>query len=162
MNIEMLRRSHVRLMRYTLETIGNILATVTEEEAKLWRDGEDGWTVLEIVCHLKDFDEVFYQRAVRILTEDNPQLAPVDHEALAIERRYNEQSLPAVMAEFSRSRGAFREFFVGIAAEDWGRSGIHPERGQFSLGDALIQVGTHDVNHIEQMTRVIAQGRQAV
>jgi hypothetical protein len=34
---------------------------------------------------------------------------------------------------------------------------MHRERGRFTLNDALIQVGLHDVLHMEQIARIIAQ-----
>jgi hypothetical protein len=60
------------------------------------------------------------------------------------------------------SRARFVALFEDLTAEQWNRAGIHPERGHFTLLDALIQVGTHDVTHLEQITRIIAERKVPV
>ena len=45
-----------------------------------------------------------------------------------------------------------------ITAADWERGGVHPERDNFTMTDAVMQVGLHDLDHLEQITRVLAQG----
>ncbi len=157
---EQIRRRHIWLMKASLLIIENILETVSEANIRTWRDGENGWTILEILCHLRDFDGFFRHRAEMMLEQDCPDLPAYDHERLAVENRYNEESLADVMDQFRATRADFREFFKELAEVDWLRQGIHPERGEFSMVDALMQVGLHDVNHIEQITRIIARERQ--
>jgi len=94
-------------------------------------------------------------RARMILEQEMPQLPAYDHDALAIERKYNEQDLQQVLAELAQSRAEFVAFFQQLTDEDWLRAGIHPEQGHFTLLDALLQVGSHDVNHLEQITRIL-------
>ncbi|MGB1285671.1 MAG: DinB family protein [Aggregatilineales bacterium] len=151
------RRTHVRLMRLSLETLEHILKNTTQEQATTLRDGLEGWTILEVVCHLRDFDGFFYDRAVMMVEQDNPQLPAHDHEALAIERDYNSQNLAYAFDELKQSRERFREFFKNLTAEQWERAGIHPEKGHFTITDAAIQVGMHDVTHLEQITRILEQ-----
>lgn len=158
-NLIDLRKRHITLMQHTLAILNNILINVSQETATTLRDpndGDKGWTTLEVLCHLRDYDEIFYQRAVMIQQLDQPQLPGYDHEALAVERRYNEQDLRQVLSDLMRSRGRFIEFFQGLSDADWARAGIHPERGHFTMTDACVQVGTHEALHIEQITRILA------
>lgn len=152
-----LRKKHIRLIERTVLILDHILADVTQEQATTYRDGDDGWTTLEVLCHLRDFDQFFYERAVMIIEQDYPKLPAYDHDALAIEHKYNEQDLRKVIADLARTRGRFVDFFHNLADDEWERAGIHPESGHFTLTDALIQVGTHDINHTEQITRILLQ-----
>lgn len=154
---EKTRGTFIWLMNKSVETLGNITKTITQEEATTWRDSGNGWTVVEVLCHLRDFDGFFRHRAEMMLAEDHPQLPAYDHEALAIEQRYNDQDLYTVYAELIDSRGKTSQFFESLTEDQWKRTGIHPERGHFTMIDALIQVGTHETNHIEQITRIIAE-----
>lgn len=148
---------HLSLMKRTLNILEFMLQDVSQETATTLRDGEEGWTVLEVVCHLRDFDQFFYHRAQLMLDETHPPLPAYDHEALAIERDYNGQDLKAMLADLKQSRGQFREFFKGLTAEQWERTGIHPERGDWSMLDSLMQVGHHDVTHLEQIGKILQQ-----
>ena len=154
---QVIRQRHIHLIETTLEIMDNILKNVSQERATTLRDGEDGWTVLEVVCHLRDFDRIFHERAVMIVSQEYPQLPAYDHEAMAIENNYNSQNLKVVYNELAESRERFVGFFEDLTEDQWERAGVHPERGHFTLLDAIMQVTTHDTNHIEQMTRILCQ-----
>ena len=152
------RARQVISMRLTLKALGHILAGLDDEQARSLRDGADGWSIMEIVCHLRDFDEIFYQRAQMMLAQEHPQLPAYDHEAMASERHYQADSLAEAYAALQVSRARFVDFFKGLTAEQWARGGIHPERDSFSMTDAAMQIPLHDLDHIEQITRVMASG----
>ena len=154
---EQVRQRQIAAMRLTCDVLGHILTGVPDDRARSLRDGDDGWSVIEIVCHLRDFDEIFYSRAVMMLEQDHPQLPGYDHEAMAIDRDYQREDLRAAYAALKTSRERFMAFFAGLTGQQWERGGVHPERDSFSMSDALMQVSAHDLDHLEQITRVLAQ-----
>lgn len=152
------RAGHIRLMQYSLATLEFMLADVSQHVATTRRDpsdGDKGWTVLEVVCHLRDFDRIFRSRARQMLAESEPALQGYDHERMAVEFHYNDQDLRTALAELHLSRMETAALFEELQGEQWERSGIHPERGRFTMDDALMQVGLHDMLHIEQITRIL-------
>jgi len=151
------RRRHIKAMGYSLHTLGNILEITTQADATTFRDSGDGWTVLEVLGHLKDFDRIFYDRAVMMCDDDHPQLPAFDHDALVAAGDFNAQHKADVYTALRTSRLAFIDFFKGLTDVQWARTGVHPERGTFSLTDALVQVVMHDIDHTEQMTRILAE-----
>lgn len=162
MKVEATTWTHVRerqiaAMRLTGEILGRILRNVSPEDARSLRDGADGWSIIEILCHLRDFDEIFHNRALMMLRQDHPQLPAYDHEAMAIERDYQAQSLEAAIDALSASRARFAQFFEALTPEQWERDGVHPERDSFTMTDALMQVSAHDLDHLEQITRVLGR-----
>ena len=152
-----LQQRQLTLMRHSCDILGHILPGLSQETATTLRDGPDGWTILEVVCHLRDYDLIFRDRVVMMLEQEYPTLPYYDHEALAIERHYNDQNLGQVYSDLRQSRAAFIELFAGLSEAQWQRSGVHPERGHFTMLDAAVQVGTHEVNHLEQITRILRQ-----
>jgi hypothetical protein len=157
-NLTDLRNRHILLMQHTLGILDNVLAGADPAALTTLRDpndGDKGWTALEVLCHLRDYDEIFYQRTCLILEQEYPNLPGYDHEALAIERRYNEQDVRQVYTDLVRSRKRFVEFFQALTADQWERAGVHPERGHFTMTDACAQVGTHEALHLEQITRIL-------
>jgi hypothetical protein len=95
-----------------------------------------------------------------MLAQEGTLLPAPDHEAMVIEKRYNEQDLAQVLVELQASRRQSVAFFEGLTAVQWNRFGHHPERGHFTVTDQLMLYGTHDVLHLEQMTRILLQARR--
>ena len=158
-DIPRLRASHIRLMSDTVVVLGFILAGIDRTAATTLRDPNDGakgWTVTEVVCHLCDFDGFFQDRVQRMSTETYPVLPGYDHERLAVERNYNSQDVQQVYADLVTSRRRFVELFRSLDEAQWQRSGVHPERGRFTMYDALFQVGQHDALHLEQISRILS------
>jgi uncharacterized damage-inducible protein DinB len=152
-----IRVRYIGMMQKTLAIWQNLLSGVSQEDATTFRDGPDGWTTLEVLCHVRDYDGFFLSRAKMMVEQEHPQLPAYDHEALAKEHAYNDQNLQKVLAELAASRQAFVAFFEGLDDAQWQRSGVHPARGEFTMLDAALQVCTHDADHLEQVTRILAQ-----
>ena len=153
-----LRRRHILFMDQTCTTLGHVLHRVDQETATTLRDAHDGpkgWTVVEVVCHLRDFDTIFRNRAVLMCEQTNPALPAFDHLEIARRGNYNAHDLRQVYAELAESRRQTIAFFESLTAAQWERTGIHPERGPFTMDDAVMQVGMHDITHLEQITRIL-------
>ena len=127
------QKRHIRLMRLTCQTLGNILAGVSQETATALRDGPDGWTTLEVVCHLRDFDCYFMDRAQWMLKGDYPLLPAYDHERIAVAGEYNRQDLQQAYAELRASREQFAQFFEGLTEGQWALAGVHPGKRPLDL-----------------------------
>jgi hypothetical protein len=145
----------IRALKRTPVLLDSLLCGVTQERASAARDGADGWNVIEIVCHLRDFEAVFFERAQRIVAEDRPTLPPVDHEALARERDYAAQHLDEAFAAFIANREAFIEWLKARDEADWARVGIHPEYDEYTVLEQALQAVCHDITHMEQIARIL-------
>lgn len=120
-----------------------------------FRDGGSGWTVLEVLCHLRDFDEVFFERARLTVEEENPPLPFPDPDALARERRYSEQTEAAALGQWQERRASLLAYLRARSDAAWERPAQHPTRGEMSLFDQLFLIPQHDSLHLEQMTRIL-------
>ena len=159
-NLAKIHHRHIALMKTTSEILMNILQQISQETATTYRDpndGDKGWTTLEVLCHLRDFDGYFRGRAEMMLAQERPTLPAYDHEAIAIENNYNSQDFEQVLSEFVQSRQQTIQFFKSLTDKQWESDGMHPESGHFTMTASVVQVGTHDVSHIEQITRILAQ-----
>lgn len=153
--ITVVQKQHIKLMNLTADTLGHVLKNVSSEQAISLRDGPEGWTILEILCHLRDFDTIFRDRAEMILAGDNPNLPRFDHEAMAMDKMYNNEDFAYAYDAFRTSRALTHNFFSALSSEQWSFAGIHPEYGDFTMTQAVMQVSHHDIVHIEQITRLL-------
>ncbi len=99
---DQIHQSHIALMQRTRDTLGHLLRGVFQADATTYRDlsdGPKGWTTLEVLCHLRDFDGFFRGRAAMMHDQEQPALPAYDHEALAVERNYNGQMLQTVLSQ---------------------------------------------------------------
>lgn len=144
-------------LRKGLLTLDNFLKGIAPQDTKTYRDGGLGWTVLEVVCHLRDYEAIFLERARLTIEQENAPLPFPDPDQMALDQRYNEQDLGAAYAEWVKRREAFLAYLEQLDEAAWERTAIHPRRGPMSLQDQLALCAWHDVNHFEQITRILAE-----
>lgn len=140
-----------------LQIVDTILKTTSPADLTAYRDGGSGWTALETLCHLRDFEAVFYERACMTVDQDTPELPVPNPDTMAQEGRYHEQDAAAVYQAWVEQRKEFIRYLQNVDAAAWQREAKHPKRGMMSLQDQLTLTAWHDVNHIEQMTRILAE-----
>jgi hypothetical protein len=134
-----------------------------------------GWSATEIVCHLRDVEELFRTRFHTILALDDPKILtwsaepadlaawgiggpvgnPLDPERWAEELQYSRSDPARALAAFSRRRSETVALLDSLTDTQWLRCGIHPQRGRVSLGDWVASLASHDDNHLDQLKRAL-------
>jgi hypothetical protein len=123
------------------------------------RPAPEAWSPTEIVCHLRDIEEVFGERVATILANEEPALPEAGPaERWARERQYARHDPTLALAHFRRRRGESLEMLVALPPADWQRGGEHPARGRLSIDMLVAHLAWHDDNHLEQLTRAL-EGR---
>lgn len=154
--LQRLRNRHITLMQRTMKTIDHLVRSTSREDMTTWRDGgEGGWTALEALCHLRDFNAIFHERARSVIEQDNPAFIRRNHLQMVIDNQYNEQDPIAVVEEMAAERARLVTFYEVLTPEQLERTGVHAEYGLQTLYDLMQQVGHHDADHTEQMTRTL-------
>jgi hypothetical protein len=132
-----------------------ILQGVDQHRAQTATDGADGWSVLEIVGHMDDFEAIFIERVQLALEADQPKLPAYNQLELALTNRYNEQNLADLFARYVSRRREFLSLLRGLTPEQWQRQAIHPEAGAVTVLEVTLNATLHDVNHIEQIIKAL-------
>jgi hypothetical protein len=159
--MEVIRARQFDQLRKNPTIVGYLMHTIPPEGLTLYRDGGEGWTFLEALCHLRDYETVFLERARLIVTQDYPDIPHPDPDQLAAERRYNEQDPESVYADWLERRKQFLAYLDGLKDEEWECAGRDARRGRYTVNDVLIAASWHDTNHIEQMARILGEKRTA-
>ncbi len=151
-----LRNRHITLMQRTLKTIDHIVRATSREDMTTWRDGgEGGWTALEALCHVRDFNTIFHERGLSVIEQENPAFIRRNHLQMVIDGNYNGQDPIAVVGELAAARANLVAFYEALTPEQLERTGVHAEYGLQTLYDLMQQVGHHDTDHTEQITRIL-------
>lgn len=135
------------------------------------------WSAKEIVCHLRDVEELCILRFRTMLAMDEPKLLsvgampkdptewgitgsepPLDPERWAAERQYLRNDAARALAAFGRRRGESLQFLRRLAPEQWQRGSIHATLGRVSFADWVAIMAGHDDNHLAQVKRAL-EGR---
>jgi hypothetical protein len=142
------------------------------------RPDERNWSPKEIVCHLRDVEELFVVRFMTMLAMDEPKILafsaapealaawgiggaighPLDPERWAEERQYLANDGPKALAAFARRRRETLALLSGLSSAQRTRAGQHPTRGRLTMADYADALAAHDVNHLAQLERAL-QGR---
>lgn len=134
------------------------------------------WSPTEIVCHLRDVEELFQVRFHTILALDEPTLLvlgarsedlvpwrfgdrhPLDPSVWAEERQYARSDPREALAAFQRRRAEVLTLLRGLSDAEWARGGIHLARGRLTLAQWAASLAGHDENHLAQLARAL-EGR---
>jgi hypothetical protein len=146
----------LRTLRKTHALLLDTLRGITTEQAHALRDGADGWSILFVVCHLRDYEIACRERVEAMLAQDNPTFEVVSNEEWERRGNYEKQDMWAVVANLRARRAGLIELLEGMTSEEWHRPGLHPQQGPATLLDVAINIGLHDIDHLEQILRCVA------
>src|SRR5690606_23761781 len=94
-------RELVDALRVTPETLAGLLRDVTPERARAARGGDEDWSVVEVMCHMRDTEEQALGRMRALRDMPDPVVGGFDQMALARERSYATDDLHAALAAFA-------------------------------------------------------------
>lgn len=148
------------------EQIVRALAAFPDELARLLdgqpgealrRPGSDGgWSVVENLCHLRDWEEVFLERVRAVLTHDRPELPAYDDSLWEIERDYKAQDPLRTLAAFAALRRELVELLGSAPRDAWEREGVHGLRGPVSVRWLALYLRDHDREHDAQIREALS------
>lgn len=145
----------LRTLKKNAALLTALIKNVTQDQAMTMRDGEDGWSVLFVLCHLRDYERIFHER-IRVIREyDNPILPGMLNEQLARENDYANQDFDRIHDQLSALRKDTLRQLDEVSDDEWKRIGTHPEFGEGSLLEVCANAVMHDIDHLEQIARCL-------
>lgn len=140
------------------QTPGDIAALIAAQPADVLgrRPAEGAWSATEIVCHLRDVEEVYLERVQLILIHDEPALLVLDPDRWADERQYRRHDMARAHAAFTARRGETLAVLDALDVEQWERAGLHALRGRLTVRHIVHSWAKHDDGHLDQLRRALA------
>lgn len=128
-------------------------------------EGENTWSVFDVISHLIHAERTDWMPRARVILQfgETRKFEPFDRWAQAQESEG--KSLTQLLDEFAhlRSESLAELRALNLRREDFERRGRHPALGLITLSELLATWAAHDLNHIHQISRIMAhQYREAV
>ena len=140
-------------------TVADLDAAIRgQSEAALVRrpDGKN-WAANEIICHLRDSEEVFFARFHVILSNDEPKLyaEPSAADRVAEDRQYWRNDAAQALAAFRRRREESLALLRTLTPAQQQRGCLLPSRGRITIDAFITMMAWHDDNHLDQLRRAL-------
>lgn len=151
----------IEILERTPEVLEAMLKGISAE----WTENNEGgetWSVFDVVGHLIQGEKTDWIPRLEIILADAPQqqdktFEPFDRFAQFEESRG--KTLLELLDEFKRLRqkniGVLRS--KNLTVETFAEKGVHPAFGEVTLAQLLATWTVHDLNHIAQISRVMAK-----
>ena len=128
-----------------------------DKETYTWKQAEEKWCLLEIVCHLYDEErEDFRYRLNHTLTTPTEPMPPIIPVEWVRERDYMGQDYNKKLEAFLAERKKSVEWLRSLSpnSPDWKNAYDHPKVGKLPAGLFLHNWPAHDYLHFRQITKL--------
>jgi len=146
----------IKVQRASAARLKKLIRGLTPKQLR-WQPEPGKWSIAEIVAHLADVEIVASWRLRSIIGSNGITIQPFDQDVWASVFQYGKRD-PKQSAELFR---VLREnnlaMLKSLPPEAWERHGMHLERGKETIAHLTRMFAGHDMNHIAQIERIVAQ-----
>lgn len=140
----------------------NVVGTLLRGTSDSWharKDGPDAWSAFDVVGHLIHGEETEWIPRARIILEHGETRPFEPFDRFAQIKASVGWSLDRLLDRFAELRRSNLEVVRGwrLTEAQFALPGRHPELGAVTLGQLLATWAVHDLNHIAQISRVMAK-----
>lgn len=120
------------------------------------RPDPDRFTPREVIAHLADWEHVILDR-VRVANLRPGSAGPVeDPSERALSHHYGDKDVFHEAEVFESRRRTTIDYLGELNEVDWKKTFIHPEHGDISIRNYMVNIIEHDMYHLDQLTGYLA------
>lgn len=149
--------SSIQILERTPSVLDSLLGGLSETWTTS-NEGGDSWSPFDIVGHLIHGEQTDWIQRMEIILSDRPDKTFVPFDRFAQFRHSKGKSLRQLLDEFTALRAQNLNTLRSkkLDPADFQKRGVHPELGPASLSHLLASWVVHDLNHLSQISRVMA------
>ena len=141
-------------MERTADDFAAAIHGVTEA-ALSRRPDEKNWAAKEIVCHLRDIEELWTVRAQTVLLAEDQMFLRNYPDRWVQERQYLRNDVAKALAAFRIRRHEALELFRKLSPTELQRTCNHAVLGRITIDRIIGLLSWHDDNHLDQLKRAL-------
>ena len=153
-------REPLDVLGSTAGTLATLVGSRSPEDLR-WTTSPTRWSAVAIVAHLADAEIVASYRIRMILASPGVAIQAFDQNAWASTFDYQRQHAPAAIGVFAPLREAWLSLVANGGPDCLDRYGVHAERGQETIRHLLRLYAGHDLNHLQQIVRILEERDRA-
>lgn len=123
------------------------------------RPQPDKWSVAEILAHLADAELVIGWRLRSILGASGNLVQAYDQDVWADIFQYKRRDPKASIETFRVLRESNLALLKTVPKNLWENYGMHQERGKESIAHLVKMIAGHDLNHLQQLEKIVKEKR---
>ena len=148
----------IDILERTPKVIRSLLLNISDD----WSSNNEGgetWSPYDVVGHLIYCEKADWILRAEIILSDNANKEWEPFDRFAHFEESKGKSLTQLIEEFEqrRNENLLRLKSKGLNEQDLQKTGIHPAFGMVTLSQLLSTWVVHDLNHIAQISRVMAK-----
>ncbi len=136
-------------------TLARLIAGA-EDDALRRSPAPGKWSVAEIIGHLVDDEIVTSWRYRKMIEQPGCSLQSFDQEGWVCMGDLDSASPAEILQLFRLLRESNLRLLAKLSDSQWKSHGIHAERGRISVRDLVRHMAGHDINHIEQVEKILS------
>lgn len=136
--------------------LAKLLKGVSPAKARK-RPAPGKWSIAEIVAHIADTELVGGYRMRAILGQPGTPIIGFDQDAWVTALHYDKRDLKKSFEQYRALREANLALLKSLTREQWKHEGLHSERGPESVETMARMYAGHDINHFEQIERILGK-----
>lgn len=121
------------------------------------RPAPEKWSVSEIIAHLADAEIVGGFRLRFILGSPGAPIVAYDQDQWVSSGHYEKRDPRKSVEEFRVLRECNLALLKSLEPRQWKHYGMHSERGQESIEQIVRMFAGHDINHLQQIEKILAR-----
>jgi len=121
------------------------------------RPAPEKWSPAEIIAHLADVEIAVSWRVRSILGAPGIPVQAFDQDAWVVAGHYGKRDARKSLEQFRVLRETNLKLYKMLSPEQWKHYGLHAERGEESIERIVQMLAGHDINHLEQVERLLAR-----
>ena len=123
------------------------------DETQLNRPGDDaGWSMRQVVAHLRDAEGVLHSRVQMMLAQDDPTLESLAVFAWATSEDDRPPTTSAIFQTYEASRRETLALLHELPPWGWQRTGQHKEFGQVTILQQASYFSAHEQTHLAALS----------
>jgi uncharacterized damage-inducible protein DinB len=147
----------LQIQRETAKKLAKLIKPLSKKQLST-RPEPGKWSITEILAHLADAETVGSWRMRLVIGQDGVPIQAFDQDVWAKTFDYAKRDPKLSLETFRVLRENNLRMLKALPKNLWENHGMHSERGKETIAHIVRMFGGHDLNHLEQVERIVKAG----